>query len=213
MLMLGLPGAGKGTQARAVSEEFDIPEISTGSMLRDAVKWQTALGVAAQPIMESGRLVPDSLVCGLVEERIGRTDCDRGFILDGFPRNLEQAAFLRRLLRAKGCGMALALLIRVDPGLLLKRLAGRQVCPLCGSIYNVYLNPPLRAGFCDRDGSALTQRPDDSEEAVCKRLKEFEAQTQPLIDYYRGVGVLREVDGSAEAAEVTREIFRILRQS
>lgn len=181
-------------------------------MLRDAVNHRTALGLTAQPIMESGGLVPDSLVCGLVEERINRADCERGFILDGFPRNLDQAVFLERLLQAKGCGRALALYIRVDPAMLFKRLAGRQVCAVCGSSYNVYFNPPLKAGRCDRDGSRLTHRPDDNEEAVAKRLKEFEAQTQPLIGHYRDAGVLREVDGSAGAADVTQEIFRVLRE-
>jgi adenylate kinase len=212
LLMLGLPGAGKGTQALEVSREFGIPAISTGAMLRDAVNQRTSLGVTAQPIMESGGLVPDDLVCALVEERVSHPDCDGGFILDGFPRNLEQAAFLERLLAAKGWGMPLALYIRVDPTLLFKRLTGRRVCPVCGTNYNIYFNPPRREGLCDREGARLTQRPDDNEEAVAKRLKEFEAQTQPLIEHYRESGLLRDINGDGEAAEVTREVFRILRE-
>lgn len=210
--MLGLPGAGKGTQARAVSGEFGVPSISTGAMLRDAVDQKTQVGQSASPIMESGQLVPDRLVCDLVEERIANPDCERGFVLDGFPRNVHQGLFLDRLLEARGWGTVLALFIQVDSEALFKRLAGRQECPTCGTIFNIYLNPPRWAGVCDKDGSRLIQRKDDSEETVRRRFNEFESQTRPLIERYRSRDLLREVDGNGEPRSVTQQIFRFLRE-
>jgi adenylate kinase len=212
LVMLGLPGAGKGTQARAVSREFGVPAISTGAMLRDAVGQKTPVGLEARPIMESGQLVPDRLVCALVEERTAEPDCERGFVLDGFPRNLEQGLFLDRLIEARGWGTVLALYIQVDAEALFKRLAGRQECPTCGTIYNIYMNPPRRAGICDKDGSRLVQRKDDSEETVGRRFSEFESHTRPLIERYRSRGLLREVDGNGEPRSVTQQIFRFLRE-
>jgi adenylate kinase len=212
LVMLGMPGAGKGTQAREISREFGVPEISTGAILREAVEEGTPLGLSVQPIMESGELVPDHLVAALVEERIGRPDCARGFVLDGFPRNLDQASFLDRLLQARNWGAVQALYVHVDPGVLFKRLTGRRECPSCGSIYNVYLNSPRQPGVCDKDGTRLIQRKDDSEEAIRIRFKEFESQTRPLIEYYRARNLLYEVDGSREPRSVTDQIFRFLRE-
>jgi adenylate kinase len=212
LAILGLPGAGKGTQAREISREFGVPEISTGAMLREAVNQRTPLGLAARPIMESGKLVPDDLVCSLVEERTANPGCARGFVLDGFPRNLEQASFLDQLLQARNWGTVLALYIHVDAESLFKRLAGRQECPACGSLYNIYLNPPRRAGFCDKDGSRLVQRKDDSEDTIRRRFGEFECQTRPVIQRYRDRGLLCEVDGNLEPRSVTQQIFRFLRE-
>jgi adenylate kinase len=212
VVMLGMPGAGKGTQAREISQQFGVPEISTGAILREAVDQKTPLGLAVRPIIEAGDLVPDRLVAALVEERIGKPDCARGFVLDGFPRNLDQASILDELLQTRNWGNVLALYIRVDPGALFKRLTGRRECPKCGSIYNVYLNPPRVAGVCDKDGARLIQRKDDSEEVIRKRFKEFESQTRPLIEQYRKRNLLYEVDGSGEPRSVTEQIFRLLRE-
>ncbi|MDE3178814.1 MAG: adenylate kinase [Acidobacteriota bacterium] len=207
---MGPPGAGKGTQSRAIGKKYGIPEISTGEMLRDAVRRSTPLGVQIRSTMESGGLVPDEVVCGLIEKRTAEPDCQRGFIVDGFPRDLCQALFLDRLLEARGQREVLALSIRVQRDILLKRLAGRRVCPVCETAYNIYLNPPQRDAVCDRDGNALLQRRDDSEEAIGRRLEEYERQTAPLILHYGKRGVLREIDGNGAAAEVTAAIFKTL---
>ena len=212
LVMLGLPGAGKGTQAREISREFSVPEISTGSMLRDAVSQGTPLGLKARSIMESGQLVPDPVVYDLVAERTLKPDCLGGFILDGFPRNLEQASFLDQLLQARNWGASQALYIQVDEAALFKRLVGRRECPVCGTLYNIYLNPPRRPGLCDEDGSELIQRKDDSEEVIRRRFSEFKSQTLPLIERYRRLNALFEVDGNQEPRSVTQQVFRFLRE-
>jgi len=210
LIILGAPGAGKGTQAREISRHFSIPQISTGDILREAVRNQTPLGLAAKAKMEAGELVPDEVVCGIVEQRIGQPDCEGGFILDGFPRTLAQAEFVDRMLQAKGKGNPLVLDIQVDPDLLLKRLTGRRTCSVCGEIYNLYLNPPKVDGVCDKDGGKLIQRADDSEETIRQRLVAYEKQTSPLIDYYRRKGVLREVDGNRGPESIARELIDFL---
>ncbi|MGH9327629.1 MAG: adenylate kinase [Terriglobia bacterium] len=210
LVMLGPPGAGKGTQSRAVAGEFRIPDISTGEMLREAVREKTALGLEVKSVMEAGGLVPDELVSGMVEERTLRPDCARGFILDGFPRNLEQALFLDRMLQKQERDGALVVNIIADTDALLRRLTGREICPVCGSIYNVYLRPPQKPGFCDKDGAPLTRRNDDSQEVIRKRLKEYEAQTRPMLDHYREMALLHDVDGSQEPSAVTANIFRLV---
>lgn len=214
VVLVGPPGAGKGTQSHAIAAEFRIPVISTGLMLREAVQRNTSLGMAARDSMESGALVPDELVCRLVEERIGEPDCARGFIMDGFPRNLNQAIFLEGLLGSTkgGVGM-LALNIRVSQKTLLMRLAGRRVCPECGTNYNIFFSPPRKEGVCDNEGRALVQRPDDNEEVIRRRLTEYEKQTRPLIDHYSSLGLLREVDGNGSSETVTAAIFALLRAS
>lgn len=213
LLMFGAPGAGKGTQSQEISKRFDIPHISTGDILRDAVRKGTEIGRRAQSIMEAGELVPDDLVCAMVERRIAEPDCQRGFILDGFPRSVHQALFLDGLLRTQGRGSVLAVNIRVDQDSLLKRLTGRRICPKCGTIYNIYFNPPQKEGVCDRDGTSLIQRGDDTEMAVQIRLREYKRQTKPLIDRYRSLGVLRDVDGNLEPRAVTEGIVRLLKAS
>ena len=210
LIILGAPGAGKGTQAREVSRYFSIPQISTGDMLREAVRNQTPLGLAAKDKMEAGELVPDEVVCGLVEQRIDRPDCQRGFILDGFPRTVAQAEFVDRMLQAKGKGNPLVLDIKVDRDLLLKRLTGRRTCSVCGEIYNVYFSPPKVEGVCDKDGGKLLQRVDDTEEIIRQRLVAYEEQTSPLIDYYRRKGVLQEVDGNRAPEPIAKELIDFL---
>ena len=168
LIFLGAPGAGKGTQAREVARHFAIPQVSTGDILREAVKKQTPLGLAAKAKMEAGGLVPDEVVCGIVEERIGEPDCQKGFILDGFPRTIAQAQFVERMLQAKGRGRPQVLDIEVDEDLLLKRLTGRRTCSVCGEIYNVHFNPPKRKGFVTRTagncctGRTITSKPSGS---------------------------------------------------
>jgi len=213
LIFLGPPGAGKGTQAREVSRHFSIPQISTGDMLREAVRNQTPLGLAAKAKMEAGELVPDEVVSGIVEQRIGQPDCRRGFILDGFPRTLAQAAFVDRMLQAKGKGDPLVLDIKVDRDLLLKRLTGRRTCPVCGEIYNLYLNPPKVDGLCDKDGGELLQRPDDDEETIRQRLVAYEKQTSPLIDYYQRKGLLKEVNGNRGPEPIAKELIDFLEKA
>jgi adenylate kinase len=213
LIFLGAPGAGKGTQAREVSKHFSIPQISTGDILREAVRNRTPLGLAAKVKMEAGELVPDDVVCGIVEERIGEPDCEKGFILDGFPRTLAQAEFVDRMLQAKGRGNPLVLDIEVDRDLLLKRLTGRRTCSRCGEIYNVYFNPPRVEGVCDKDGEKLLQRADDSKETIRQRLVAYKKQTSPLIEYYRRKGALHEVDGSRRPELVANELIDFLGQA
>jgi adenylate kinase len=210
LIFLGAPGVGKGTQAREVSKHFSIPQISTGDMLREAVRNRTPLGLAAKAKMEAGELVPDEVVCGIVEQRIGQPDCQRGFILDGFPRTLAQAEFVDRMLQATGRGNPLVLDIVVAPALLLARLTGRRTCSLCGELYNVFLNPPRVEGVCDKDGGKLVQRADDSEETIRQRLVAYEKQTSPLIAYYRSRGVLHEVDGNRRPERLAEELIAFL---
>jgi adenylate kinase len=179
-------------------------------MLREAVRNRTPLGLSAKAKMEAGELVPDEVACGIVEQRIGQPDCQRGFILDGFPRTLAQADFVDRMLQANGRGNPLVLDIKVDRDLLLKRLTGRRTCSLCGEIYNVYLSPPRVEGVCDKDGGKLLQRADDSEETIQQRLVAYEKQTSPLIDYYARKGVLQEVDGNRRPELIAKELIDLL---
>ncbi len=210
VILLGAPGAGKGTQAREICKHFSIPQISTGDMLREAVRNRTSLGLAAKARMEAGQLVPDEVVCGIVEERIGQPDCQGGFILDGFPRTIAQAEFVDRVLQANGKGNPLVLNVNVDQDLLLKRLTGRRTCAVCGEIYNVYFSPPRGAGICDKDGGRLLQRADDNEATIRERLVAYEKQTSPLIDYYRRRGVLYEVDGNRGPEPIAKELIDFL---
>lgn len=213
LVLLGAPGAGKGTQAREVSGEFGIPQISTGDILRDAARRQTPLGLEAKARMEAGELIPDEVVCGIVAERIGQADCQKGFILDGFPRTLAQGEFLDRMLREKGKGEAQVLNINVEHDVLLKRLTGRRTCSLCGEIYNIFFNPPKKEGICDKDGAKLLQRADDNEESIRHRLAAYEKQTRPLIDYYRRKNQLHDVDGEKPPEAIARDVVNFLRQS
>lgn len=196
LVLLGAPGAGKGTQAKKIIEKYPMPQISTGDLLRAAVAAGTALGKEAKAVMDKGELVPDSVVLGMVEERLKQDDCKQGYILDGFPRNTKQAEALDRMLGSLGMSLTAALSVDVPLEDLMKRLTGRRTCKACGQMYNVYFGPSKKEGICDKCGGSLFQRDDDKEETIKKRLDVYTAQTAPLIDYYGGKGILKSVDGS-----------------
>lgn len=209
IVMLGAPGAGKGTQARRLSECFGYPQISTGDILREMAKAPTALGKEITALQAEGRLVSDDVLAGVIEARAALPDCERGFILDGFPRTLDQAKLLDRLAREQVKEIVLVRVI-VPYETLMKRLTGRKTCPLCGEIYNTLSRPPLKEGFCDRDGSALVQRTDDNEESVAMRLRAYEESTAPLIDYYRTTGRLIEIEGDRPVNDVFEKLLSVI---
>jgi len=213
LIFLGPPGAGKGTQAKRIAEQFQVPHLSTGDMFRDAIARGTDLGRLAKPVMDRGDLVPDDLVMKMVEERLSRPDSAEGFIFDGFPRTVSQAQQLAAILERKGLGKPLVVDIEVDHDTLLRRLAGRWTCSVGGETYSIYDAPPKVPGICDRDGGKLIQRPDDRPEVVKERLKAYERQTKPLEDYYRRQGVLETVDGSAAMEEVSNALAAILERA
>jgi adenylate kinase len=212
VIFLGPPGAGKGTQAKQIAENYGVPHLSTGDMFREHVSRGTPLGLRAKPIMERGELVPDDLVLSMVEDRISRPDTADGFILDGFPRTVPQAEKLDEILRRRFKTEPLVVHFVVDKNQLMRRLTGRRVCGIGGEIYNIYDHPPKVPGRCDRDGGELTQRPDDREEVIAERLAAYERQTRPLVDYYRQQGVLKDVDGMAAPEAVTKNVLGLLAQ-
>jgi adenylate kinase len=207
ILLLGAPGVGKGTQAKELVKLWGIPQISTGDLLRGNVAQGTDLGKAAKEIMGRGDLVPDSLVEEMVAVRLQQPDTRKGYILDGFPRTLGQADWLDGKLGSRTEGLpVVAVSIRVNYNQLLRRITGRRNCPVCQTIYNVYLNPPKREGFCDVEGAALSQRADDTEEVFRERMLTYEAQTAPVVEHYRALGRFAEVDGDRPIAEVAAGI-------
>jgi adenylate kinase len=201
IVLLGAPGSGKGTQAQKLQAKYGIPQISSGDLLRDAVARGTELGLKAKAVMESGQLVSDDIVLGLIRDRLSRPDAIKGFILDGYPRNLDQANALAALLDALGQPIDTVLLLDVQRETLIKRLAGRRICPKCGTVYNVHAMAPGATG-CAKDGTELQQRPDDNEEVVIKRLEVYERQTRPLVEHYTKRGLLRVVAGEGALEEV-----------
>ena len=209
VMLLGMPGAGKGTQAERITREFGIPHISTGEMFRKAIANQTPLGMEVKQYLDSGRLVPDDLTIRIVRERLAEADAANGFLLDGFPRTLAQAEALDQMLRDIGKPLDVVLYIHVPQEVLLSRLTGRRVCRACGATYHVVFQPPQREGVCDHCGGELYQRSDDTEEAVRTRLEQY-AQTAPLVEYYRERGLLRQVDGEQPIETVWSEVRRIL---
>jgi adenylate kinase len=204
LVLLGAPGAGKGTQAKKIIEKYPMPQISTGDLLRAAVAAGTALGKEAKNYMDKGELVPDSVVLGMVEERLKQDDCKSGYILDGFPRNTKQAEALDAMLGKLGMSLTAALSVDVPFENLMKRLTGRRTCKACGQMFNVYFNAPKKEGVCDKCGGDLMQRDDDKEETIKKRLEVYSAQTAPLIDYYGKKNILKSVDGGSGTID---EIF------
>jgi len=210
LIMLGPPGAGKGTQAKMLVEKFGIPQISTGDMLREAVKQGTELGKKAKEYMDKGVLVPDDIVIGIVKERLSQPDCEKGFILDGFPRTILQAEALDEALTELGKKIEYAINIDVPEDELIKRLSGRRTCRKCGAMYHVIFNPPKEEGKCDKCGGELYQRDDDKEETIKKRLEVYKSQTQPLIDYYQKKGNLVNVSGTGSIQEIFEEVVRII---
>jgi adenylate kinase len=204
IVLLGAPGSGKGTQSQLLVKSHGVPQISTGDLLREAVAQGTPLGRQAKAAMDSGKLVEDALVLGMIRERLARPDAARGFILDGFPRNIAQAKALGELLVELGQPLERVVLLNVDLGLLFKRLTGRRVCQDCQRVFNIYTSPPGSPPPCTQCGDMprLVQRPDDAEEVIGKRLEVYEAQTRPLVHYYEKTGLLRVVDGDADMPTV-----------
>lgn len=210
LVLLGAPGAGKGTQAKKLIEKYVIPQISTGDILRKAVADRTPLGKEAKSYMDKGELVPDSVVIGLVKERITQDDCKKGYILDGFPRNTSQAEALDKVLADMNAPLDIALSVDVNKADLLKRLTGRRTCESCQQMYNIYFSSPKKDGVCDKCSGKLYQRDDDREETIKKRLDVYEAQTAPLIEYYSGKRILKSVRGIGSIDDIFNKICFIL---
>lgn len=210
IILLGPPGAGKGTQAKMLVNEFALPHISTGDMFRAAIKQGTEVGLKAKAIMDAGQLVPDEITIDIVQARLGQSDCASGFLLDGFPRTVPQAQALDRILERLGCSLDAAVNIDVANTAIIARMAGRRVCRQCGASYHLEFNPPREAGKCDQCGGELYQRSDDSEETVANRLKVYAQQTEPLLTYYQEQGLVLNINGNQEMALVFKDIYNIL---
>lgn len=200
IIFLGAPGAGKGTQAEIVSKTYEIPTLSTGVILREAIKNETEMGLAAKAYVEAGKLVTDEIVIGIIKDRLAQDDCKNGFILDGFPRTVPQA----EALDAMGVKIDAVISIDVPDEKIVKRMSGRRACPSCGSTYHIEFNPSKDGKNCDNCGSELTTRRDDQPEVVLDRLKTYHSQTAPLIDYYGGTGKLKTIIGQEEVKDTTR---------
>lgn len=212
IVLLGPPGAGKGTQAAKIIEEYSVPHISTGDIFRKNLKEGTPLGIKAKGYMDQGLLVPDELVVDLVKDRLLEEDCKNGFMLDGFPRTVLQAESLEEELTRLGQTLNAVININVDAELLFKRLTGRRICKSCGATYHVYFNRTKSEGICDKCGGELYQRDDDQEATVKKRLEVYQEQTQPLIDYYKNKGTLVDIDGVGEIDDVFSQISASLQE-
>ncbi|RLA86133.1 MAG: adenylate kinase [Deltaproteobacteria bacterium] len=210
LVLLGPPGSGKGTQAKRLSERLGIPHISTGDILREAVREGTALGKEAKRFMDEGKLVPDEVVIGIVKERLRGEDCEKGAIFDGFPRTVAQAEALDRIMEELGRRVDRVIDIEVSEEEVLRRLTGRRTCKNCGAMYHVVFNPPKEPGVCDRCGGELYQRDDDREETIRERLRVYREQTEPLIDYYRSKGILYSVKGEGKIEDIEGEILRAI---
>lgn len=210
IIMLGAPGAGKGTQAKKIAEKYSIPHISTGDIFRANIKNGTELGRKAKEYMDQGLLVPDELTCDLVVDRIGQEDCANGYILDGFPRTIPQAEALTAALSKMGTSIDYAIDVDVPDDNIVNRMSGRRACVGCGATYHLVFNAPKKEGICDVCGEKLILRDDDQPETVQKRLTVYHDQTQPLLDYYRAAGVLKTVDGTVDMEDVFAAIVNIL---
>jgi adenylate kinase len=210
IVLLGAPGSGKGTQSELLVKTYAVPQISTGDLLREAVAKGTELGLRAKAAMDAGRLVDDATVLGMIRERLAKPDAAKGFILDGFPRNIVQAEALEKLLGDLRKPLEAVVLMNVEMGILFKRLSGRRICQDCGRVFNVYTSPPGTAPHCPECGDMprVIQRPDDKEEVIGKRLEVYEAQTKPLIKHYQSTGLLRVVDADADRETVFKSIQR-----
>ena len=208
--MLGAPGAGKGTQSNYFAERFGIPHISSGSLFRQNIKDETELGKKVKEIIANGELVPDQVVIEMVMERILQRDCQKGYILDGFPRTYAQAKALKHCLAKFGEEIDYAISLAVPDETIKKRMTTRIVCPVCDAQYNTLTNPPIIAGICDKCGAALAERADDDEETVSKRLEIFHSETEPIRDYYKRKGILIEIDGTLHPYDVYKEIVKAL---
>lgn len=215
IVLLGPPGAGKGTQSKRITEHYRIPQVSTGDLLREHVKQGTALGQQVQALIARGELVSDHLVCDIVAWRLREPDAQRGFVLDGFPRTQKQAAWLDAFLKFEffengkwAAWLPIVIRIQVDYNKLLLRITGRRICPICGTIYNIYSKPPLVDEICDKDGAKLVTRDDDREEVIRERLDAYERQTKPVAEYYQQLGRLATLDGDQPVDDVTARILK-----
>jgi len=210
LVLMGLPGAGKGTQAEQIVEQYGIPHISTGDMFRAAIKEGTPLGLKAKSYMDSGNLVPDDVTIGIVRERLAKDDCKKGYLLDGFPRTVAQAEALEDITSELDRRIDYVLNISVEKDQLMQRLTGRRICPVCGTTYHVVFNPPKVDGKCDKDGADLMQREDDNEETVRTRLEVNMEQSKPLLDFYKDKGYLKNIDGDQEINKVYADINELI---
>jgi len=213
LILLGPPGAGKGTQAKHLVKKYSIPQISTGDMLRSAVKLETPMGLKAKSFMDAGSLVPDEVVVGIVNDRIAQPDCSNGFILDGFPRTVAQANALGSILQASGKNIDHVISISVPKDELLKRITGRRTCRNCGRGYHVQFEPPKVQNVCDECSGTLFQREDDCEETMGKRLDVYDLQTSPLIEYYRNIGLLRDIPGNGSIESILDRIVSVIQDT
>jgi adenylate kinase len=205
IILLGPPGAGKGTQAKIITQELDIPHISTGDILRKAIEEKIPLGLKAKNYMDKGHLVPDNLIIGLIKERIKRKDCQKGFLLDGFPRTIPQAQALKKISKIDK-----VIKLKIENEVAIKRLSGRRTCKRCGALYHLTTMPPKKDGICDRCGGKLVTRNDDKKEAILKRLEVYREETRPLIEYYRKKKHLVIIDGGRRKKEVTEDLLSLI---
>lgn len=210
VVMLGAPGAGKGTQAKMIAEKYGLPHISTGDIFRANIKGGTALGVEAKKYIDAGQLVPDELTVKILLDRVSQPDCEKGYVLDGYPRTIPQAEVLEKALQERGEQVDFAIDVNVADENIVNRMSGRRACLKCGGTYHLVHIPPKKEGICDVCGSELVLRDDDKPETVLKRLNVYHEQTQPLIDFYQARGVLRTVDGAKDKDEVFADIVAIL---
>jgi adenylate kinase len=212
LIFLGPPGVGKGTQAELISKKFNIPQISTGDILRQAVKKQTKLGTLAKKYMDKGELVPDGVIIDLIKTRLLEKDCKSGFILDGFPRTLPQAEALTSTLHDMALSLDAVINFRLKDDVIIKRLCGRRVCKGCGYNFHIYYQPPKNEFKCDKCGGEIYQRDDDREEVITNRLKVYMEQTSPLINYYKKIGILKDVDADAQIPSVFDRVMDVLKE-
>ena len=210
LVLLGLPGAGKGTQAEKIVEHYDIPHISTGDMFRAAIKEGTQLGLKAKSFMDQGNLVPDEVTIGIVRERLNKQDCENGFLLDGFPRTVAQAEALETITKELNKQIDYVINIDVDQSILMERLTGRRICKDCGATYHLVFNPPAKEGVCDKCGGELYQRADDNAETVSTRLSVNVKQSRPLLDFYQEKGYLRNINGNQDINIVFEDVRQLL---
>jgi adenylate kinase len=212
IVLLGAPGSGKGTQSKLLQEKFGIPQISTGDMLRAAKQARSPLGIEAEKFMDAGKLVPDEVVVGLIQERLGARDCKKGIILDGFPRTDVQAVALEKMLKTMGMKIDAVINLEVGEDELIRRLTGRRTCERCGTGYHLQFSPPKVHGICDRCGANLIQRDDDKEVTIRRRLKVYSDQTAPLVEYYQKQGILKQISGIGTTEEVAARLANIISQ-
>ncbi|MFA9373742.1 MAG: adenylate kinase [Poseidonibacter sp.] len=210
LMLFGAPGAGKGTQAKFLIEKYNIPQISTGDILRAAIADKTDMGMEAKKFMDEGKLVPDSTIIGIIKDRLAESDCKKGFILDGFPRTLPQAESLNQLMATMGISLDKVISLNVPDELIVGRITGRRVCSKCGASFHVEFNPSKEENVCDYCSSELMIRKDDNAQTVISRLEAYHAQTAPLIDFYTNMGVFVELDGTKDVSEVTTDMLNAL---